>query len=159
MLADSIRSMLERKGFQVECVYDGESGKEYALLGIYDLLILDGLDQGQTYYYAYYDTLEISFTPEFGGGEGERPSFGGEDDQMPGFDKFSEMETTTVDIGKAHISVEIEGGKESGSMDNIVPGAFVTVMVNGKGEATYVLVSAQSGFGFGGGRPQWGGQG
>ena len=41
LLADSIRSMLERKGFQVECVYDGEAGKEYAELGIYDLLILD----------------------------------------------------------------------------------------------------------------------
>ena len=41
LLADSIKSMLERKGFQVECVYDGESGKEYAELGIYDLLILD----------------------------------------------------------------------------------------------------------------------
>ena len=41
MLAESIKSMLERKGFQVECVYDGESGKEYAELGIYDLLILD----------------------------------------------------------------------------------------------------------------------
>ena len=41
MLADSIKAMLERKGFQVECVYDGESGKEYAELGIYDLLILD----------------------------------------------------------------------------------------------------------------------
>ena len=41
LLADSIKSMLEWKGFQVECVYDGESGKEYAELGIYDLLILD----------------------------------------------------------------------------------------------------------------------
>ena len=41
MLAQSIKAMLERKGFQVECVYDGESGTEYALLGIYDLLILD----------------------------------------------------------------------------------------------------------------------
>lgn len=41
MLAQSIRSMLERKGFQVETVHDGEAGKEYALLGIYDLLILD----------------------------------------------------------------------------------------------------------------------
>lgn len=41
MLADSIKTMLERKGFQVETVYDGESGKEYAELGIYDLLILD----------------------------------------------------------------------------------------------------------------------
>ena len=30
--------------------------------------ILEGLVNGQTYYYAYYDTLEISFTPDFGGG-------------------------------------------------------------------------------------------
>lgn len=41
LLAESIQEMLERKGFQVECVYDGETGKEYALLGIYDPLILD----------------------------------------------------------------------------------------------------------------------
>ena len=41
LLADSIQEMLERKGFQVEAVYDGETGKEYAELGIYDLLILD----------------------------------------------------------------------------------------------------------------------
>ena len=27
-----------------------------------------GLTQGQTYYYAYYDTLELSNTPDFGGG-------------------------------------------------------------------------------------------
>ena len=30
--------------------------------------ILEGLANGQTYYYAYYDTLEISFIPDFGGG-------------------------------------------------------------------------------------------
>lgn len=30
--------------------------------------ILEGLADGQTYYYAYYDTLEISFTPDFGAG-------------------------------------------------------------------------------------------
>ena len=41
LLADSIKAMLEHKGFYVECVYDGESGAEYAELGIYDLLILD----------------------------------------------------------------------------------------------------------------------
>ena len=29
--------------------------------------ILEGLSDGQTYYYAYYDTLEISYTPDFGG--------------------------------------------------------------------------------------------
>ncbi len=30
--------------------------------------VLEGLANGQTYYYAYYDTPEISFTPDFGGG-------------------------------------------------------------------------------------------
>ena len=30
--------------------------------------ILEGLADGQAYYYAYYDTLEISYTPDFGGG-------------------------------------------------------------------------------------------
>ena len=33
-----------------------------------DVEILQGLAAGQTYYYAYYDTLEISFTPDFGTG-------------------------------------------------------------------------------------------
>ena len=41
LLADSIRDLLTQKGFEVETVYDGESGAEYAELGIYDLLILD----------------------------------------------------------------------------------------------------------------------
>ena len=41
LLADSLKAMLENKGFEVEAVYDGEAGTEYALLGIYDLLILD----------------------------------------------------------------------------------------------------------------------
>lgn len=41
LLADSIQTMLSKKGFDVEVVYDGERGAEYAELGIYDLLILD----------------------------------------------------------------------------------------------------------------------
>lgn len=41
LLADSIKSLLEKKGFEVDVVYDGESGEEFAELGIYDLLILD----------------------------------------------------------------------------------------------------------------------
>ena len=41
LLADSIKTMLEGRGFQVEAVYDGETGADYAELGIYDLLILD----------------------------------------------------------------------------------------------------------------------
>ncbi len=41
MLADSIKILLEKKGFEVDLVFDGESGVEYALLGIYDLLVLD----------------------------------------------------------------------------------------------------------------------
>lgn len=41
LLADSLRVMLENKGFDVETVYDGITGTEYAELGVYDLLILD----------------------------------------------------------------------------------------------------------------------
>ena len=41
LLADSLKDLLERKGFSVEVVYDGETGAEYAELGVYDLLILD----------------------------------------------------------------------------------------------------------------------
>ena len=41
MLADSLRDLLTIKGFEVDVVYDGESGAEYAELGIYDLMILD----------------------------------------------------------------------------------------------------------------------
>ena len=40
-LADSLKLMLQAKGFEAEAVYDGESGEEYALLDIYDLIILD----------------------------------------------------------------------------------------------------------------------
>ena len=46
LLADSLRTMLESKGFQVEAVYDGETGADYAELGIYDLLILDVMMPG-----------------------------------------------------------------------------------------------------------------
>lgn len=41
LLAESLKTLLESKGFEVETVYDGISGEEYALLGVYDLLILD----------------------------------------------------------------------------------------------------------------------
>ena len=41
LVAESISAILEHKGFEVETVYDGEAGTEYAELGIYDLLILD----------------------------------------------------------------------------------------------------------------------
>ena len=46
LLADSLKALLEGKGFDVETVYDGETGAEYALLGIYDLLILDVMMPG-----------------------------------------------------------------------------------------------------------------
>ncbi|MBP3478598.1 MAG: response regulator transcription factor [Oscillospiraceae bacterium] len=41
MLSDSLKTLLQGKGFEVEAVYDGDTGAEYAELGIYDLLILD----------------------------------------------------------------------------------------------------------------------
>lgn len=40
-LADALKTMLQSKGFDVTVCYDGESGTDYAQLGIYDLLILD----------------------------------------------------------------------------------------------------------------------
>ena len=58
-------------------VYTGYDEKKEELLnpvevkiGVSDgetVEILEGLSQGQSYYYAYYDTLEISNTPDFGG--------------------------------------------------------------------------------------------
>jgi DNA-binding response OmpR family regulator len=41
LLADSLKTLLQEKGFDVDVVYDGEAGREYAQLDIYDLLILD----------------------------------------------------------------------------------------------------------------------
>ena len=80
---------------------------------------------------------------------GKMPDFGGENGSMgPGFgNSGADMETTDVDIADAHISVEIDGGKASGSMDDIKAGTFVTITMNGKGEVTHVLVSSQSSFG------------
>ena len=46
LLADSLKTLLTSKGFQVEAVYDGKTGADYALLGIYDLLILDVMIPG-----------------------------------------------------------------------------------------------------------------
>ena len=41
LLANTLNAALEKKGFSVETAYDGETGKEFAELGVYDLLILD----------------------------------------------------------------------------------------------------------------------
>jgi len=46
LLADSLRVLLERKGFEVECACDGKTGTEYAELGVYDLMILDVMMPG-----------------------------------------------------------------------------------------------------------------
>lgn len=46
LLANSVKHILESKGFAVDAVYDGISGEEYARTGIYDLLILDVMMPG-----------------------------------------------------------------------------------------------------------------
>ena len=50
LLAESLKTLLERKGFTVETAYDGISGAEYAETGIYDLLILDVMMPGMDGY-------------------------------------------------------------------------------------------------------------
>lgn len=73
------------------------------------------------------------------------PSFSGGDFD---FDSIvSDAETKEVDIGDAHISVEIDGGKASGSISDIQAGVFVTITMNAKGEVTNVLVSSRSSYG------------
>lgn len=46
ILAQSLKALLEGKGFSVETVYDGVSGAEYAETGVFDLLILDVMIPG-----------------------------------------------------------------------------------------------------------------
>ena len=46
MLADSLKTLFESKGFEVDVCYDGISGAEYGKLGVYDLLILDVMMPG-----------------------------------------------------------------------------------------------------------------
>ena len=41
LLADSLKTLLQSKGFEVDIACDGEMGKAYAELGIYDLVLLD----------------------------------------------------------------------------------------------------------------------
>lgn len=82
---------------------------------------------------------------------GERPSFEGGNGEQPDFGNFTEnMETTQIDIGDAHISVEEDGVKASGSLTDLKTGAFVTITKDGKGKVTNVLVTSSGFSGFGG---------
>lgn len=85
--------------------------------------------------------------------EGEtRPQGGGRGEGFEG-----NVETTTVDLKDAHITVEFDGGKATGAMEDIKQGVSVTITLT-DGIATHVLVAESSGFGgfgnFGGGKWQ-----
>ncbi len=49
-LAESLKTLLESKHFEVDAVYDGKNGLAYALLDIYDLVILDVMLPGMDGY-------------------------------------------------------------------------------------------------------------
>lgn len=40
-IADGISVILEKSGYQVDCVYDGLTGKDYIFSNVYDLVLLD----------------------------------------------------------------------------------------------------------------------
>ena len=61
--------------------------------------------------------------------------------------KLPEGETIEIDIADAHISVEVDGVREGGSLDSLRPGASVTITLDKKGKATSVIVSTMSEFG------------
>ena len=46
LLVESLKALLESKGFETKSVYDGEIGAQYAETGVYDLLILDVMMPG-----------------------------------------------------------------------------------------------------------------
>ena len=50
ILADSLKAMLVGRGYDVDAVYDGENGLEFARLGVYDLVILDVMMPGLSGY-------------------------------------------------------------------------------------------------------------
>lgn len=64
LLADTLQAMLQQKGFQVEVAYDGETGKSFAELGVYDLLISDVMMPGLNgYQVAQQVRAKRCFTP------------------------------------------------------------------------------------------------
>lgn len=71
----------------------------------------------------------------------ERPT--GERSEFKGFGG-EDAETVEMDLKNAHISVEIDEGKASGTMEDVTQGSFVTLTLNKKGEVTSVLVSSRS---------------
>ena len=76
--------------------------------------------------------------PDF---DGERPVSGSDMHGFGGMRPDFEGKTTDLDIGSAHITVEADGVKETGSLESIRRGSFVTVTINPKGEVTNVLVA------------------
>ena len=49
-LADAIQLLLREHGYETDVAYDGETGSDYAELGIYDLVILDVMMPGMNGY-------------------------------------------------------------------------------------------------------------
>ena len=50
LLSQSVAAMLRARGYEVETAFDGDTGLEYAKLGIYDLVILDVMLPGMDGY-------------------------------------------------------------------------------------------------------------
>ena len=123
--------------------------------------------------------LETNGNMSFGGNRGEGGNFGGFNGELPegmtmpegGFQWDGEMpegmtrpeggapivdsslaniSTITVDIANAHISVQTDGVKAGGTMEDIKAGTMVTITMKDN-KVTNVLVTSQNSFGGRGG--------
>ncbi len=91
---------------------------------------------------------DMDFNPE--DADGSRPSRSGKNFNPDNADRsgknrpdrnFNIDELTKIDISEAHISIEIDEGKEAGTIDDVKEGSRVTIVLKGEKPVT-VLVSA-----------------
>lgn len=139
--------------------FSGENGSRPEGFGGFDpeSFNAEGFDPGNFAPEGFDGTFPDGTAPQRGDGErpdmpegmtrpenGEMPAFGGEN----GFnfsDALSDMETTEIDIGDAHISMEDDGAKVGAGLSDLKEGSVVTITMSGD-KVTNVLITSRRSF-------------